>query len=194
MRPVVASALSLLAATVAQAQGHREIALPDTLGASFSIADSATKSGTPADYDFLIGLWHFRFQTRGPNGAFNEGFTGHWTFEKKPGGLLIEDRWRPDDPSAPLGTSTYTYRSFDPDRKIWHMLGTHDTGGEFALGLTWSDVSNRYAIQHYGPAIVRIRYFAIEKDRFLWRADRSTDGGQTWLLDAWTMEATRIAR
>ena len=95
MRVVVISTLSLLAATVTQAQGRREISLPDTLGARFSLADSATKSGTPADYDFLIGLWHFRFQTRAPNGAFNEGFTGHWTFKTKP------DGGHPDLPLSP---------------------------------------------------------------------------------------------
>ena len=74
------------------------------------------------------------------------------------------------------------------------MLGTNTDGGEFALGLTWSDATNRYAIQHYGTAIMRIRYFALGPERFLWRADRSTDGGRTWLLDAWTMEATRFAK
>ena len=39
-----------------------------------------------------------------------------------------------------------------------------------------------------------MRYFAIGPDRFLWRADLSTDGGRTWLLDAWAMEATRFAK
>jgi hypothetical protein len=41
---------------------------------------------------------------------------------------------------------------------------------------------------------MRIRYFAIEANHFLWRGDRTTDGGKTWLLDAWTMEARRIAK
>jgi hypothetical protein len=181
-------------ATTTLAQGKREIPLPDTLGANFNIADSASKAGAPADYDALLGFWEFRFQTRAPDGSFNPAFPGHWSFEKKPGGLLIEDRWRSDDPTKPMGSSTYTYRSFSPQRKIWQMLGTTSTGGEFALGLTWSDGANRYAIQHYGPAIMRIRYLAIEDNHFLWRADRTTDGGKTWLRDAWTMEAKRIGR
>lgn len=172
----------------------REIPLPDTLGANFSIADTNTVIGTAADYDTLLGFWEFRFQTRAPNGALGPAFTGHWSFEKKPGGMLIEDRWRGDDPSSPMGVSTYTYREFDPERKIWHMLGTNARGGEFALGLTWSDQANRYAIQHYGDAIMRIRYFTIEPNHFLWRADRTTDGGKTWLRDAWMMEAWRIGK
>ena len=183
----------LLAPLTARAQG-RAIPLPDTLGANFPLADSAAKAGTPADYDPLLGSWHFRFQFRRPDGAFEQPFPGHWSFEKKPGGLLIEDRWRYDDPSKTMAEGTYTYRSFDPERKIWRMLGTNTEGGEFALGLTWSDATNRYAIQHYGTEIMRIRYLALGPERFLWRADRSTDGGRTWLLDAWTMEATRFAK
>ncbi|HEV8150757.1 MAG TPA: hypothetical protein VGP61_11280 [Gemmatimonadales bacterium] len=186
--------LAGLVASPAIAQGRREIPLPDTLGANFSIADSASKAGTAADYDFLIGFWHFRFQWRNPDGSYGDTFSGHWSFEKKPGGLLIEDRFRGDDASTPMGVGTYTYRSFDPERKLWQMLGTRSTGGEFALGLTWSDDSNRYAIQHYGSAIMRIRYFALQPNHFLWRADRSEDGGKTWLLDAWMMEAARIGR
>ena len=193
-RLIVPTVFAISAASSGFAQTRREIPLPDTLGANFSIADTATKSGTAADYDVLLGFWHFRFQVRKADGSFNPSFTGHWSFEKKPGGLLIEDHWRYDDPSEPMGVSTYTYRSFDSERKIWRMLGTRSTGSEFDLGLTWSDELNRYAIQHYGPAIVRIRYFSIGQDHFLWRADRTTDGGKTWLLDAWTMEASRIGR
>jgi hypothetical protein len=190
---LVLVALSLTAVPLF-GQGRREIQLPDTLGANFPIADTATKSGTPADYDAVLGFWHFRFQWRNPDGSFGDTFAGHWSFEKKPGGMLIEDRFRGDNPDEPMAVGTYTYRSFDPERKIWRMLGTNAHGGEFALGLTWSDGANRYAIQHYGTAIMRIRYFAIQPNHFLWRADRSEDGGKSWLLDAWAMEATRIGR
>ena len=172
----------------------RDIPLPDTLGANFAMSDSATKMGTPEDYDALIGVWEFRFQWRGDDGSFGSPFRGHWSFEKKPGGMLIEDHWRADNPSQPMGVSTYTYRTFDPKRKRWQMLGTNSLGGEFALGLTWAVGNERFAVQHYGPAIMRIRYLAIEPNHFLWRADRTVDGGKTWLRDAWTMEATRIAK
>jgi ketosteroid isomerase-like protein len=173
----------------------REIPLPDTLGANFSIADSATMHGTPADYDALVGVWEFRFQTRNNNGAFFPAFSGHWTFDKKPGGMLIEDRWRGDNPKLPMDASTYTVRTFDPQAKVWRMVGmSTDGGGEFALGLTWTDGKDRFGIQHYGPAIMRIRYFAIDDNHFLWRADRTVDGGTSWFRDAWTMEARRIAK
>jgi hypothetical protein len=172
----------------------REILLPDTLGANFAIADSAAKAGTLADYDALLGAWEFRFQARRADGSFIPPFTGHWTFEKKPGDGLIEDHWRPDDPTIPMGISLYTYRTFDPERKVWQMLGASSYGGEVQPGLTWSDDKYRYAIQRAHGALTRIRYLSIDADRFLWRSDRSNDGGRTWILDFGTMEARRIGR
>ena len=172
----------------------REIPLPDTLGANFSIADTASAPGAATDYDALVGFWEFRFQTRNSNGAFNPAFSGHWSFEKKPGGMLIEDRWRGDNAQNPMGVGTYTYRTFDPGKKHWEMVGVGSEGGAFERGITWSDTNNRYAVQHYGSMIMRIRYLSIEANHFLWRGDQSVDGGKTWLLDAWTMEAKRIGR
>lgn len=179
--------------TGASASG-RDILLPDTLGANFSIADSVNKAGTLADYDALLGTWEFRFQSRAQDGTFYPAFSGHWTFEKKPGGGLIEDRWRPDDPSEPMAQSLYTYRTFDPQRKVWQMIGSSSQGGEIEPGLTWSDSAHRYAIQRNHGVLSRIRYLSIGPNNFLWRSDRSIDGGKTWLLDAGIMEAKRIAK
>jgi hypothetical protein len=172
----------------------RDISLPDTLGANFAIADSASMAGTTTDYDALLGSWEFRFQNRRPDGSFAPSFTGHWTFEKKPGGGLIEDRWRADDPTSPTGLSLYTYRVFDSQRKVWQMIGASSNGGEVQPGLTWSDGKNRYAIQRAHGTLTRIRYLSIDVNHFLWRSDRSIDGGRTWMRDFGTMEATRIGK
>ncbi len=173
---------------------EREIFLPDTLGANFSIADSSKKLGSLADYDTLVGTWTFRFQSRRPDGGFFPAFTGHWTFAKMPGGGLIEDHWRPDDPATPMGNSLYTYRNFDPARKVWQMIGASSRGSEVQPGLTWSDGKYLYALQRNRGVISRIRYLSITPDSFLWRLDRSNDGGKTWLLDAGIMEARRISK
>jgi len=172
----------------------REIPLADTLGANFSIADSAAGKGTLADYDRLIGTWEFRFQVRMPDGAFLPAFAGHWTFDKRPGGGLIEDHWRPDDPSTPMGNSLYTYRTFDPKRHVWFMLGASSRGGDVQPGLTWADGQSLYAIQRSDGVLVRIRYTWLDDDHFVWRSDRSADGGKTWARDTGTMEAHRIGR
>jgi Domain of unknown function (DUF4440) len=172
----------------------RAIHLPDTLGANFAIGDSANKAGTLADYDALVGTWEFRFQVRDGEGRFLPPFTGHWTFDKKSGGGLIEDHWRPDDPSNAMNVSPYTYRVFDAERKVWHMFGTWPGSGQIQPGLTWSDGVSRFAIQRGEGGLSRIRYLQIDANSFLWRADRSVDGGKTWLRDAGTMDAKRIAK
>jgi len=42
--------------------------------------------------------------------------------------------------------------------------------------------------------LARFRHFAIQPDRFLWRANATFDRGKTWIRDYWTMEAQRISR
>jgi ketosteroid isomerase-like protein len=56
------------------------------------------------------------------------------------------------------------------------------------------DGTYRYAIQRHEGVLSRIRYLHIEPNSFLWRSDASVDGGRTWLLDAGTMIARRIAK
>ena len=175
--------------------GPRVIQLPDTMGANFSVADSATAPGSAADFDFLVGLWEFRFQGRLPDGTFAPVFTGHWTAEKKrtPNGF-IEDHWRGDSPKSSFASGTYTYRVFNPRRKIWEMQGVGSESGAWQPGLSWSDANNRYVIQHNGRSLLRIRYFNITDTSFMWRTDESHDAGVTWQRDFWTMTATRIGK
>ena len=80
-RSYLAALISIAAAApaVAQSQGAvpRAIALPDTMGANFAVADTLTGRSEPTDYDFLIGTWRFTFQNRRPDGSFGPLFTGH---------------------------------------------------------------------------------------------------------------------
>ena len=201
----LAGAALLLGAATLPAQNRRAVPLPDTLGANFSIADSATAAGTAADYDFLEGSWHFTYQTRRPDGSFNPPTTGHWTATKKfferynDGGreviaVLVEDHWRPDDSTASAANGVYTWRSFISTQPRWVMQGINSWEVDWQPGQTWSDGSNRYAIQHRVWGIARIRYLAIGANSSLWRSDRSTDGGRTWLLDAATMLVQRVGQ
>jgi hypothetical protein len=174
----------------------RAMNFADTLGAAFNIADSATASGTPADFDFLVGLWEFKFQQRRPNGEFSPHFVGHWSAEKKRTvNAFVEDHFRGgDNARTTWDTGTWTYRVFNPARKLWEMQGVGSESGAWAPGLCWADAKNRYVIQRYGASVMRIRYFNITDTSFQWRADMTPDNGKTWILDWWTMEARRISR
>ena len=184
---------------IAQSQGtvRRAIPLPDTLGANFAVTDTLTGKSAPGDFDFLIGTWSFTFQARNRNGSFTPSFTGHWVFAKKETGgqgVLIEDHWRPDDPEATWEAGTWTYRAYNPERKLWEMQGINTNVGAWQPGLMWSAGKDRLLTEWYGPMLVRFRYFAIQPDKFLWRADATFDRGKTWIRDYWTMEARRISR
>ena len=172
----------------------RAIDLPDTLGAQVNVADSLKSLGTPGDYDALTGMWEFTFQSRQPNGSFGMPFKGHWTFEKKGDGGIIEDHWRPDNPTTPMQSSLYTYRVFDPEAKVWRIVGANSHGGGLIPGRTWAQGDERHGIEWYGNVLVRFRYFAITPTRFLWRQDQSRDGGKTWILDTGMMEAHRVGK
>ena len=175
----------------------RAIRLPDTLGANFPVTDTLTGKSEPGDYDFLVGTWSFTFQSRNRDGAFTAPFTGHWVFTRKQTdgqGVLLEDHWRPDDPSSTWEAGTWTYRAFNPTRKLWEMEGINTNNGAWQPGLMWSAGPDRLLTEWYGTMLVRFRYFAIEKDTFLWRADATFDRGKTWIRDYWTMEARRISR
>jgi len=194
------SFLLLLAASAVIAQAPpsappRQIVLPDTMGANFAVADSARLTGAPNDFDFLVGVWEFRFQQRNPNGTWNPAYSGHWLAERKknPNGF-VEDHFRPDNWTAVYDVGTWTYRVFNPQRKLWEMQGVGSESGQWAPGLCWADAENRYVIQHYGSTLMRIRYFAITDTAFLWRADMSNDNGKSWFNDRWTMSARRISK
>ena len=196
-----AALLTLLIPSLAFAQNQapapRAIALPDTLGANFEVSDTLAGKSAPQDYDFLIGTWRFTFQSRRRDGAFTPPFTGHWVFRRKETGgegVLIEDHWRPDDASSTWEAGTWTYRAFNPERRLWEMEGINTNNGAWQAGLMWSASGDRLLTEWYGPMLVRFRYFAIEADKFLWRADATFDRGKTWIRDYWTMEVHRISR
>lgn len=190
--------LLVVARGSAQGTGARVVPLPDTLGANVNVADSLTATSQPGDYDFLLGTWVFTFQGRNPqDGSFTTPFTGHWVVSKKETGgqgTLIEDHWRPDNAGATWDAGTWTYRAFNPQKKRWEMEGINTSNGAWQPGAMWSDGNDRVLIEWYGTMLVRFRYFAIEKDKFLWRADASIDHGKSWIRDYWTMEAHRVAR
>lgn len=203
MRALLALGVIVAAAIAAGAQApatppaavSRQIGLPDTSGASFDVADSARAKGAPGDWDFLVGMWQFRFQSRRNGALWNPAFSGHWTASRKrSANAMVEDHWRSDNPTTTMDDGTWTYRVYNPRRKLWEMQGVDSGSGAWQPGLCWSDADNRYVVQHYGRTIMRIRYFDIRDDSFSWRADASGDGGRTWTLDVWTMTATRIGR
>jgi hypothetical protein len=176
------------------ADGAPTLPRGDTLGANFDHTKPGT--GTPVDFDFLIGKWRFQFQSRNadPPYAYQPAQPGTWTFTKTHEDLIIDDAF-----SRELGdgnhTLTVTYRVFNPQRKLWEIVGVGARRGAWQPGIAWSDGKDRYLVQDYPERnmSVRIRYYAITPNHFLWRADGTQDGGRSWVKDIWVIEANRVA-
>jgi hypothetical protein len=182
---------ALLCACLA-ADAHAQVAdvpVPDTLGANFD----ADKPGTagPDAFDFLVGEWNFRFQSRGQNNAFNPARNGHWKVWKSHAGMMVEDEWSQEPAPGRPRSVTVTYRAWNPGRKLWEMSGVVPGVGRFEPGLAWGSGDERLLVQHYGDYMVRIKYYQITPTHFLWRADGSNDAGKTWQKDVWKMEAQK---
>jgi hypothetical protein len=60
------------------------------------------------------------------------------------------------------------------------------------LGKLTIHIEQRFGVIGPEPSSWRIRYFDIGPDRFSWAADRSTDGGRTWVTGFQQIEARRI--
>ena len=110
---------------------------------------------------------------------------------------MIEDEFSLINASNGSRSLTLTYRVYNKQRKTWEIAGTSaKNGSPWAPGVSWADAKgDRYVVQTYGSGegalITRIRYYQVTKDHFLWRADGSQDGGQTWIKDFWKIEADR---
>jgi hypothetical protein len=186
MRFRFACLISLFATGMAVAQ-NAEIPRPDTLGANFD--HTAIGKGTPSDYDFLVGKWEFRYQPRDQEtGKYAPVVKGSWVGTRLFDGLFSDQFI--NGTAGPL----MTYRAFNPTEGIWKVQGVNVRRGVWQPGSSWSDAGNRYLVQENPErkTTIRVRYYSITADHFLWRADGSRDGGKTWMRDVMLIEATRI--
>ena len=190
----LASSLALVAAATLPATAQvPDVPAPDTLGANFK--HDSVGTSTPTDFDFLDGKWNIRFQSRKSPTEFNPARAGTWSAHRTHDGLVIEDEFSLVNADGSR-TLTLTYRVYNKARKTWEIAGVAaKQGSPWAPGVSWSDGKDRFVVQTYGTGpdalITRIRYYAVTRDHFLWRADGSTDGGKTWMRDFWKIEANR---
>jgi hypothetical protein len=193
MRGAACTAILLASLLLPNLSSAQEVPRPDTTGANFDAAKPGT--GTPTDFDFLLGQWRFRSQRRDPKtGGYGQIQKGLWTAAKTHEGLIVEDQFSTDQPDGSHGVLV-TYRVYDTINHNWSIQGIPaKRGTPWQPGTAWSVGRDRLLVQS-NPSIgqlLRIRYYAITPDHFQWRADASTDGGKTWVADVLLIEATRV--
>lgn len=145
----------------------------------------------PSDFDYLLGDWRFTAVSK-QWGRFG----GVWSAARLPEGQVLDEYRIVGDDGETLYVTT-TLRNFNRATGKWDLVGADAGGGLGDTGTAEKVGAEMHVEQTFGtatdtPSRWRIRYFDIRPDRFSWAADRSTDGGETWVEDFQTIEARRI--
>ena len=143
------------------------------------------------DFDYLLGDWEFTGEN--PRGKFR----GHWSAVQVEKGRIL-DEYRVFDDAGQTVYLTNTIRALNAFTGEWELIGMESGNGlhDFGTGRREGGevrIEQKFGVARGNPAILRIRYYNIQPDRFSWAADRSTDGGVTWVKDYQKIEARRAA-
>jgi hypothetical protein len=150
-----------------------------------------------SQFDFLVGEWTVDVTSKAPGTP--PQYHGVWRAAKTLNGLGIVDEYGVADEAGRIVYAGTTLRVFDTKAATWTMRYMDQFGGETGR---WSELVGvkegqemRVEQRGQGPdgrtTILKIRYYNIRPNHFSWAADRSSDGGATWVRDYWRIEATR---
>jgi hypothetical protein len=144
------------------------------------------------DFDYLLGDWEFASVSR----AYGKGH-GFWSAVRVAEGARILDEWRLVGDSGQTVYLSHTLRAYNAVLDQWELVSTEGGSGLQDVGTGHKVGSEMHIEQTFGamspqPSRWRIRYYDIGADRFSWTADRSSDGGKTWVADYLRIEARRI--
>jgi hypothetical protein len=157
----------------------------------FAQTAAARTEAHKSDFDYLLGDWEFTAQ----NPDYGK-FGGRWSAVRIEGGQILDEYRVLGDKGETFYVST-TIRAYNAAADHWELIGM-DTGGglqDFGIGQRAGaemHIEQKFGVADGKPAIMRIRYYNIQPDRFSWTADRSLDGGQTWIKEYMHIEARRI--
>jgi len=146
------------------------------------------------DFDYLLGDWEFTAVRKMPEGPQN--FRGYWSAVRLDDGQVL-DEYRVVSDEGETWYVTSTLRNYNAFRDRWELVGASSGTGLLDFGTARREgdevkIEQTFGVASGEPSVLRIRYYDIQKDRFSWTADRSTDGGKTWVKDFQQIEARRI--
>jgi hypothetical protein len=143
------------------------------------------------DFDYLLGDWEFTAQSK----EFDK-FRGYWSAVRLDEGQIL-DEYRVVGDKAETYYVTTTLRNYNKFADRWELTGADAGGGlqDFGTAQRVGDevrIEQKFGVARGQASTWRIRYYNIKPDSFSWSADRSTDGGKTWVQNFQTIEARRI--
>lgn len=143
------------------------------------------------DFDYLLGEWQYTADSK-EHGKYG----GYWTAMKLAEGQIL-DEYRVTGDTGETYYVTTSLRNYNKFADRWELIGADAGTGLQDFGTARRvdkemHIEQRFAVASGKPAIMRIRYYNIAEDCFSWSADRSTDGGKTWVKNHLQIEARRI--
>jgi len=143
------------------------------------------------DFDYLLGDWEFTVTSKdyGKN-------LGYWSAMRLETGQVLDEFRVVSDKGETYHVSS-TVRSYNKFLDRWELVTMEQGNGllDFGTGNKVGDevhIEQKFGVNGDKPSVLRIRYYNIQADRFSWTADKSTDGGKTWVKDHQQIEARRI--
>jgi hypothetical protein len=157
----------------------------------FLMASALLNAKGKADFDYLLGDWEFTAESK----QYGK-FIGRWSATRLITGQIL-DEYRVLGDNGETYYATTTIRAYNGTTKQWELIGMDGEGGLQDFGTAHMVDAEMHIEQKFGVAggkvsILKIRYYNIRPDSFSWVADRSTDGGKTWVKNHQTLEARRI--
>ncbi|HUG41651.1 MAG TPA: hypothetical protein VMM12_14275 [Longimicrobiales bacterium] len=143
------------------------------------------------DFDYLLGDWEFTAD----HSEYGEG-RGYWSAVRLAEGQILDEYRLVGDEDETFYVTT-TLRAYNAVLDRWELIGMdggfglHDTGTARRVGAE-IHIEQTFGAMTPEPSLWRIRYYDIRPDGFSWSADRSTDGGATWVSGYLKIRTRRI--
>ena len=153
----------------------------------------ASYAAHKGEFDYLLGDWEFT-ATSQQYGKFR----GLWSAVRLDEGQIL-DEYRVVGDEGETYYVTTTLRNWNGAQDRWELIGADGGMGLQDFGTGRWDGKEMKILQTFGvaaqtPSTWRIRYYDIAPDKFSWAADRSVDGGKTWVTNFQQLEARRIGQ
>jgi hypothetical protein len=151
----------------------------------------ASYAAHKGEFDYLLGDWEFT----GTNQQYGKT-QGLWSAVRLDKGQIL-DEYRVTGDEGETYYVTTTLRNWNGALERWELIGADGGAGLQDFGTGHWDGKEMRILQTFGvaaqtPSTWRIRYYDIAPDKFSWAADRSVDGGKTWVTNFQQIEARRI--
>ena len=149
-------------------------------------------------FAFLLGEWVCDVRVRNENGDVTR-LSATWVGRYILNGYVIADEFRMSNTKGTLLMLGVNYRSYNREEKRWVMKWLDarastwlDLGPPELGGVVVEDDSITFQTLFRPNEIHRITFSEITEEHFLWRADRSVDGGATWDKAVMVMDVHRV--